>query len=189
MDPPTAIDSAVGHLGDEKNARPASTFPVGHADVDLPGLYSWWVDDAGRRALGTVFDTELPGLIYGGQAGASSSRAGVERSATLKSRIRGNHLRGNISSSTFRKTLSAVLFIPLDLRLERPGKLDAMSNRAVTSWIHTHLRVATFGWKDRSSLAALEDDVLKRLDPPLNLMGMSPSPVRSRLKVLRRQLT
>lgn len=106
----------------------------------------------------------------------------------MRSRITGNHLRGNIGSSTFRKTLTAALFDPLDLQLERPGKLAAESNAAVSEWMRSHLRIATFACPDRSTLAALEHAVLNDLDPPLNLMGMSRTATRTGLKALRKRL-
>lgn len=176
-------------LRDPTHAKPAQVFPDGQLEVDQAGLYAWRVGPEGGAVLSRAFDASLPELIYAGQAGATSSRAGVERSATLRSRITGNHLRGNIGSSTFRKTLTAALFDPLDLQLERPGKLDAESNAAVSEWMRSHLRIATFACPDRSTLAALEHAVLDDLDPPLNLMGMSATATRKQLKALRRQLS
>lgn len=78
---------------------------------------------------------------------------------------------------------------PLDLQPERPGKLDAESNAAVSEWMRSHLRIATFACPDRSTLAALEHAVLDDLDPPLNLMGMSATATRKQLRALRRQLS
>lgn len=176
-------------LRDPVNATPAAAFPDGQRDVEQAGLYAWTVDAAGSAALSTAFDVELPALIYAGQAGATSSRSGVERDATLRSRIVGNHLRGNIRSSTFRKTLTAALFEPLDLQLERPGKLDTPSNATVSAWMRTHLHIATIACPDRATLGDLEHGVLAALDPPLNLMGMAPTETRKRLKALRKQIS
>lgn len=176
-------------LRDPANAKPAAAFPEGQRDVEQAGLYAWTVDAAGAAALSTAFDVELPALIYAGQAGATSSRSGVERGATLRSRIIGNHLRGNIRSSTFRKTLTAALFESLDLHLERPGKLDTPSNAMVSEWMRVHLHIATFACPDRATLADLEHGVLAALDPPLNLMGMAPTETRKRLKALRKQIS
>lgn len=183
------VQRATEILRDPMRTKPARAFPDGQPDVDHAGLYAWSVDLDGGAVLSLAFDATLPELIYAGQAGATSSRAGVERSATLRSRITGNHLRGNIGSSTFRKTLTAALFEPLGLRLERPGKLDAESNAVVSEWMRAHLRIATFACPDRATLATLEHDVLKELDPPLNLMGMPPTATRKQLKALRRHLS
>lgn len=70
-------------LADPDNAEPASTFSLGAIAVDQAGLYPWWADDDGRRAPSEPFDVQLPSLIYGGQAGATSSRSRTERVATL----------------------------------------------------------------------------------------------------------
>jgi hypothetical protein len=138
--------------------------------------------------LSKPFGVRLPSLIYAGQAGATSSRAGVERVATLRSRIGGNHLRGNIRSSTFRNTLSAVLFEPLGLCLEAPRRLETASNAAVSAWMRAHLHIVVAPYVNRTDLAALERAVLTRIDPPLNLMGMPPTAVRTRLRDLRQRL-
>lgn len=178
----------AAYLADESNARPASLFPGNARDVGSAGLYSWWADDTGRALLGEPFGVRLPTLIYAGQAGATTKRSGKTRVSTLRSRIGGNHLGGNVSSSTFRKTLSAILVGPLHLELAAPNKLTPQSNAEVTAWMHTHLRVATIGVEDRAELAELEDAVLEELDPPLNLMGMTSTPIRRELRRLRSAL-
>ena len=109
-------------------------------------------------------------------------RGGVERVATLRSRIGGNHLNGNVGSSTFRKTLSSVLLAPLQLHVSGKDRLDQASNRLVSMWMRRHLAVVTAQVEERSTLAQIEVAVLARLDPPLNLMGMAPTPIRARLR-------
>lgn len=181
------VDRLVRSVSDVSAAEPAASFPSNRDAVGFPGLYSWWADDDARRVLGASLRADLPPLIYAGQAGAMTARAGITRSSTLGSRILGNHLNGNAGSSTFRKTLSAALFEPLELRLSAPGRLDPTSNARVSAWMRAHLAVATVS-SDCSTLAAVERAVLERLDPPLNLMGMAPTPVRARLQALRRDL-
>ncbi|HET7488095.1 MAG TPA: hypothetical protein VFJ85_09210 [Acidimicrobiales bacterium] len=188
MTPTPSIDELVATLSDRRTATPASAFPADRSVADHPGLYAWWADDKGLALLGYEFDVELPPLIYAGQAGATSARSRTERVATLLSRIGGNHLNGNISSSTFRRTLTAILFEPLGLRLAATGRLDAESNRNVSSWMRQHLSVTVAPFDDRGVLAVVEHAVLVRLDPPLNLQGMPPSVVRSRLRRLRSEL-
>jgi len=179
------VAEIVAVLSDPSLARPARDFPVGQDNVDEAGLYAWRTDEPGRLLLSQTYGVELPALIYAGQAGASSAKAGLENGATLRSRINGNHLRGNIRSSTFRKTLAASLFAPLGLQLAGPSKLDAASNHALSTWMRAHLSLATVACPDRSTLARLEHAVLMELDPPLNLMGMAPTPVRTELKARR----
>jgi hypothetical protein len=107
---------------------------------------------------------------------------------TLRDRIGGNHLRGSIYGSTFRRTLAACLRLPLGLRVASPGKLERDSELALTEWMIDHLSVAVHAFPDRDALKSLEERVLERLNPPLNLEGMSATPVRAQLSALRRTL-
>lgn len=156
--------------------------------MDQPGVYSWWADDDGLAVLSAPFGVRLPRLIYAGQTGATSTRTRTERVSTLRDRIGGNHLNGNVRSSTFRKTLSAALAGPLGLRLARPNRLDPASNAVVSAWMRTHLQVVAVPYPDRGTLAAVEHALLMRLDPPLNLMGMADTPIRRELRRLRQLL-
>jgi hypothetical protein len=183
------VVSLANWLSNRDNAEPAASFPRDPQAVAGPGLYSWWADSEGLCILGEPFGVALPPLIYAGQTGATSRRARVERVATLRSRIGGNHLNGNANSSTFRRTLSSVLMGPLQLRVCGRGRLDEDSNRAVSIWMRRHLAVATVSVPDRSSLAEVEEAVLARIDPPLNLIGMRPTAVRTQLRDLRRRLS
>jgi len=108
--------------------------------------------------------------------------------ATLRSRIGGNHLNGNIRSSTFRFTLAAALREPLALQLGPGGRLDASSNQELSRWIRRHLSLACVAWRERATLSGLEHAVLERIDPPLNLTGMTTTALRRRLRDLRRDL-
>ena len=182
------VDVLVSRLTNPAYAEPPSGFPRDREMVNSPGLYSWWADEAGLDDLSMPFCTRLPALIYAGQAGATSTRSRTVRLATLCSRIGDNHLKGNIGSSTFRKTLTAILLESLDLRMQRRGCLDAKSNAAVSDWIRAHLRVVVAPCTNRHGLAEVEHTVLTRIDPPLNLMGMPATPVREKLRQLRRQL-
>lgn len=182
------VEEIVAILRDPAMAHLARDFPIGQENVHEAGLYAWHADDAGRELLAETYGVVFPSLIYAGQAGATSSKSGVERGATLLSRIRGNHLGGNIKSSTFRKTLAASLFDPLGLVLGGPSKLEPASNQAISTWMLAHLSLATVARPDRATLSELEDAVLLELDPPLNLMGMSRTPVRTELKARRARL-
>jgi GIY-YIG catalytic domain-containing protein len=187
--PIDALLSIVDHLSDPLNARsPGDAQGLLASIPDEAGLYSWWADAEGLRELSAPFGVTLPRLVYAGQAGAASTRTGAASTATLRSRIGGNHLNGNIRSSTFRRTLAAVLHEALALRLVAGGRLDGPSNQLLSAWIRAHLSVAWVQCPDRGTLAALEDAVLRRLDPPLNLQGMPDTAVRLRLRGLRRGL-
>jgi hypothetical protein len=180
---------AVAVLRDRDLAVSAALFPAGREAASSPGLYSWWVDDEGRAALEGSLESQLTSLIYAGQAGATSSISAKASTATLGSRIGNNHIRGSAHGSTFRKTISALLLEPLNLRLDKPDHLIKADNDRVSTWIRKHLSVAIYPYDDRATLGAFEDEVLRILDPPLNLDGMHPTPVRSRVTSLRRQIT
>lgn len=149
--------------------------------TELPGLYAWFVDSEGAQHLTEGIGLRIAeGLIYAGQAGAGTSNA------TVGSRIRGNHLGGDIYGSTFRLTLASALGGRLALHPSGGGHMDREGEGRLTAWMHEHLAVAVIPYPDRALLDAFESVVLDRLDPPLNVAKRPPSPVRARLTVLRR---
>jgi hypothetical protein len=169
-------------LADPAARVPASKFPRASDEVGLPGLYAWYVDEAGAAELSAGLGAPIvPGLIYAGQAGAGSS------SATLRSRIRGNHIGGAITGSTFRMTLAAILAAELGLVDEGGRALAAEGETRLSGWMLRHLSIAVAAEPDRALVASLEEAVLARLDPPLNLQGMPPTPVRTALSARRRR--
>jgi hypothetical protein len=152
----------------------------GHHDLMVPGLYSWWVDDQGAADLSRGLGLPVPGgLIYAGQAGATRWPSGQRTQGTLWGRITGMHLAGAAEFSTFRRTLAAILRPVLGLDTEDDPKLSA--------WISTRLGVSTVPVPDPDRLAEAETTVLDLLDPPLNLRGRPPTPIRARLAELRRR--
>lgn len=181
-------DDLARTLGRFDIAVPVSAVRQAGALPEQPGLYAWWADPAGLDLLSRPFGVTLPPLIYAGQAGASSIRSRRPGNATLRSRIVSNHIRGNITSSTFRLTLASVLREPLALSTRASGGLERHANARLSAWIERHLSVGWCSCADRDVLAHLEATVLERLDPPLNLMGMPPTPVRRRLSQLRSAL-
>ena len=145
--------------------------------LDAPGLYSWWVDAEGAEDLTKGLGIAIaPGLLYAGLAGATRWPSGRASGNTLWTRITSMHLGGNRSASTLRRTLAAIL----DAGSEAP-----LSEQALTRWMESHLRVIAIPYADPDTLGRLEEDVLRSLDPPLNLKGCPPSPMRVRLKALR----
>jgi hypothetical protein len=174
-------------LTDRVQAQPAQAFPRDPMAVDVPGMYAWWCDRAGLAVLEHAVGSKLSALIYVGQAGADSTVAGRRYRSTLGSRILGNHLRGNIRSSTFRKTLAACL--ALELAFEVDGKrLKSESNRRLSDWIGEHLSVSIAPIPDVAVLDEIETTVLRVLDPPLNLNKVPQTEVRRRISALRRNL-
>ena len=132
-------------------------------------------------------EVDVTNPLYAGQAGAASSITSKPSGATLRSRIRGNHIRGNTRASTFRRTFAALLWDDLLLSCKRPRTLDSESNRRLTEWIVEHMRVATCPIADRVGLGVIEIEVLHLLNPPLNLKHVPRTPARARLGELRRR--
>lgn len=165
----------VTRLGDEARATSISKH-LAIAD-EGPGLYTWWVDPDGARSLsiglGRLVD---PGLIYVGQAGATSTN-GIRSDATLRSRILRNHLGTSTRRSTLRWTLGSLL--------AHASGADSIDEDALTTWMHAHIRVKTVSVEDRRLIEALEKHVLAALDPPLNLRHMRPTSPRAALTKLR----
>ena len=88
------------------------------------------------------------------------------------------HLGGAAEFSTFRRTLAAILGPALGMTREDDPQLSA--------WISARLRVIAIPVSDADELGHAETCVLDALDPPFNLLGRPPSPVRTRLTELRR---
>jgi hypothetical protein len=183
------IRRALHDLDGAPNRIAARDWPDGLHGLDQVGMYSWWVDAPGARdlsrALGHVV---MPGRIYAGQTGATKWPSGKTGRATLASRIGGNHLHGRIRGSTFRLTLASALAAPLDLVSDSRRSLNIAAEQRLSAWMRDHLHVAVHPFSDPDALGDLEDHVLARLDPPLNLEGMRPTPLRQALSRKRRTL-
>jgi hypothetical protein len=156
-----------------------------------PGLYAWWVDETGASDLAEGLKINImPGLIYVGQAGATRRHSGKRSDATLGERLKKNHLGNAIGSSTLRRTLAASLCEPKGLEPVHADRaaISCDSGTVLTAWMHDHLRVAIYPFDDRDNLEAFEKLVLARMDPPLNLDGMPPTPARTALGRARKVL-
>ena len=165
----TSAVEIIEILSKAENAQHPLRFPLDSHSARHAGMYAWWADDTARRDLGRPLGLTLPPLIYVGQAGATRWPSGTRSGATLRSRIGQQHIRGNARSSTFRLTISALLLDQLELSVASGGRLDPASNARVSAWIAEHLMVAIAPIDDRDRLAAIEEEVVTALDPPLNL--------------------
>lgn len=177
------VDRCVQALSDAAVSLSSQEFIArGRAQCDRPGLYSWWVDEEGAEDLSRGLALEVkPGLIYAGLAGATRWPSGMRSNNTLWLRVMTMHLGGNHEFSTFRRTLGAIV--------AHSKGVTQVDEDGLTRWMHSHLRLVTVPYDDRDSLGRLERDVLAELDPPLNLQHMKPTPIRRRLKQLRRAIT
>ena len=97
-------------------------------------------------------------------------------------------MRGNIRSSTFRKTLAAFLAPELAPFEVDGARLKSESNRRLSGWIREHLSVSIAPIPDMTVLDEIETTVLRVLDPPLNLNKVPETEVRRRISGLRRNL-
>lgn len=175
------VRAAVETLTDKSQAESAATFPSRGQNVRAPGLYSWWADEGAREVIGEELQTEIPPLIYSGQAGAGTE-------ADLRQRICSTHIGGRIVRSTFRFTLASLLRRRLALELIGPERMTDASEDRLTDWIKQHLSVAVFPCEDRSTLRLFEEVVIREIDAPLNLSKMGRGDVRTRLTELRRAI-
>jgi hypothetical protein len=180
-DVPVAVECVAALLDEHHAVTPAFFLAQDSASLRVPGLYSWWVDEAGAADLSRAAHVTIePGLVYAGLAGATRWPSGKRSPSTLWSRIAGNHLGGNHESSTLRRSLLALL--------AGPDGGDHPDEGSLTAWMQAHLRVIAVPHEDRDSLAALEAVVLTALDPPLNLRAMPSTPLRRSLKEPRRRV-
>lgn len=148
--------------------------------LSTPGLYSWWVDDAGAADLSRGLDEPVNrGLIYAGLAGATRWPSGKRSSNTLWGRLSGMHLGGRHDFSTFRLSLGSIL--------AEASAWPDIDEAALTAWMHEHLRVIAILYADRDTLGRLEGDVLWMLDPPLNLDKVAKTELRTQLSGLRKR--
>lgn len=183
--------TALDDLDGAPTLVPASAWPAVAGGLDRPGLFAFWVDEAGAADLSRGVDLPLePGRIYVGQAGATKWPSGRTSADTLGDRVGRTHLAGKVRSSAVRLALAAVLLDQLELVLQAAVLLQASSEESLSDWMRAHLSVAVHVHDDRDTLAGLEQAVVQRLDPPLNLEGHLPATaVRRRVAALRKRIT
>jgi hypothetical protein len=152
---------------------------TGGVGLRTPGIYSWWVDEAGAADLSAGLGHQIqPGLIYAGLAGATRS-GGSSSSNTLWGRIATMHLGKSHEFSTLRRSLGSIL-----ASSHGQWTIDEVQ---LTRWMHAHLRVVPIPVADADTLGDLETQILAELDPPLNLAKVGKTPLRRRLTALRKQ--
>lgn len=167
-------------LLDERTAVPPARFlAAGRTAAASPGLYSWWVDQAGAHDLSAGLGHRVaPGLVYAGRAGGVRP-SGKESANTLWGRIAEMHLGGSRQFSTFRLPLAAAL---------SPLEGPVLGEPAVTAWMHRHLRVAVLPLAPQE-VSAGEEELLRLADPPLNLRDVPATEQRRALSRRRSALT
>jgi hypothetical protein len=162
-------------LGDPDHAEPCSAFPIASDRGSFMGVYTWHGDASADALVSQALGPSRRGPLYLGRAGT-----------TLNKRILRDDLH-NTKTSTFRRSLAAVLWDELELRCAGPNMLDAASSVRLTQWMREHLSVAVVPVFDRFNAKQIESDVVRELDPPLNTVKVMNSPGRTRLRRLRRR--
>ena len=113
---------------------------------------------------------------------------GAASPATLRSRVLGQHLGGNIGSSTFRQSLAALLFEAHGWTTTWSGSRSQLipeDNRALSEWQNRYLFLT---WVEHPRPWDVEQQVMVLVQPPLNLAGNASHPLRRRLTELRAKL-
>ncbi len=171
------------------SALRGSPKPPLEAKAQLPkesGFYSWWVRPG---AIPEVPTTPHPSenwcLLY---VGIAPGRA--TSSATLSSRVRGQHINGNTGSSTFRLSLASLLFERegwQPLQRKKKAVLSSEDNAALREWQQEN---AALCWCvfDEPWAGTTEGDVIAEMKPPLNLAENSSHPFHETMTATRRHL-
>ena len=133
-----------------------------------PGFYAWWIRPgvlpdvpAARYAEAAPWE-----LLYLGIAPGKPGSA-----ATIRSRVNGQHRRGNTGSSTFRLSIASLLFEREGWRPERRAKkvvLNKKDNTELSCWIRRELAL-TVTEQAAPWQGPLEAQVIRLLRPPINL--------------------
>lgn len=146
------------------------------------GFYAWW---SRRGAIAVVpyvphpLDAELSLLYVGISPVRESSRQSV------RARVIGNHLRGNVGSSTFRFVLAALLIDLLELNPYLRGTkvaLEPSDNDRLSLRQEENLKLT---WCARERPWEIEDAVIGELAPPLNSAGNATHPFYPRVGEIR----
>lgn len=150
-----------------------------------PGFYGWWSRRGALAAMPHIphpLDEHVSLLYVGISPARETSRQ------TIRSRVIGNHLNGNIGSSTFRFVLAGLLLEALDLRPCLRGSKVALSqgdNTLLSSWQREHLLLT---WHPRQNPWEIEHQVIAQLAPPLNSAGNATHPFYPTVRAARAAL-
>ena len=154
-----------------------------------PGFYGWWIRPGALPDVPTTRYAEAAPweLLY---VGIAPGKPGSD--ATIRSRVTDNHLRGNTDSSTFRLSMASLLFKHESWRPQQRTKnpkkvfLNKEDNAALSRWIRKHLALTwteqTDPWRE-----PLEDQVISRLRPPINLVHNNTHPFYEEMCAARKR--
>lgn len=153
-----------------------------------PGVYAWYFDEVPPR-VPTEGCHQVRGhtLLYVGIAPKAPPTSGKKASSTnLHQRIR-YHLSGNAYGSTLRLTLGCLLADRLGIHLQRVGSGNTRTftnpgEQRLDAWMADHARVV---WIATEEPWKLEEELIGKLNLPLNLAGNKRHPFCAVLSALR----
>lgn len=167
---PSPIAAVIDALVD----NPVRTEEVRALAPSAPGLYAWWAPAAILPALPGLPHPTVPGLrlLYVGLA------------TKLRARLASNHLRRS-GSSTLRRTLAGLLLAEQAYRTRWTDRVVLVDDdeARLTEWLGENLRVS---WYEHRSPRDVEADVIRALQPPLNVDHAS-GPITQVVKAARRR--
>lgn len=168
-------DQDAARLGDAAGAvRPSALLASVDATLRGPGLYSWFVDEAGARQLSAGLSAHVaPGLVWVGQAGAVRPGSGLTSTTTLRNQLAWVHLGSSVRLSPLRRILGAALF--------RAAEAGVATEAALTDWMHEHLAVVTVGSDAPERLIERAEALSGRLAPQLSPEHASDQQLRTAL--------
>lgn len=152
-----------------------------------PGVYAWYFRSLYGVPTTGCFNCGEYKLLYVGIAPTKTPTNGKLPSRhTLYHRLR-DHMQGNAEGSTLRLSLGSILADELGIELRRVGsgkRLTFSTGEAVLSkWLEVNARVV---WHACESPWKLEEELIRRLNLPLNLEMNDANPFYPALKELRR---
>lgn len=143
------------------------------SDVDnvpaQPGIYGWWIR-AGSLDIPVADYQQYEGfeLLYVGVSPRKPSAAGRISNGNLKKRLK-QHVKGNASRSTLRRTLGVLLMESLDLTLVlRNNRARWFQEERLTHWMYENARI-TYVVNDKPW--DIEGELLEYATLALNIDG------------------
>jgi hypothetical protein len=176
-------DEVVAALMGDPVAVSAALAPANAGGAPaVPGFYAWWGAEGAIAGAPHHPHPRRPdlGLLY---VGISPDRP--SSGADIRSRVVGQHVRGNTSSSTFRFVLAALLLEELALTPRLAASkvvLDREDNARLRAWKFDHLSLT---WCERERPWGVEAAVSALVRPPLNSAGNRDHPFYERVRAAR----
>lgn len=163
---------------------------VGAYDIipDEPGVYAWFFSSVPPRVpVKRCFRRSGATLLYVGIAPRRRLAGSDRTKRTLRTRIK-YHLRGNVSGSTLRHTLAALLRhrLKIEPRLRPSGRFTiGDGEQRLDAWLDKHAFVL---WQTCERNWELEQQLMDQRILPLNLRGNARNVFAPKLAALRRDL-